>query len=265
MESEDSMLVVDRLLHCLRRGLSPRVEPSPGSKSPQTPSLKAASMPAEKPSHDYNEMSPVGGFVTPDLKAVRSSSIAKEVSPGVFYGSPAGKCSKRPPQVLRLLHEIRRDLASEGYSIFCSTFTVNLFAGRNIWATFGKQDQAMQFVQSHGSKELALFVYQDHFSGQRRFLATTYKEFWYDLIPYDHRHHYEIITEGSPCHLYFDLEFDREANTGLDGNELVNLLLSQIAEALHDIYSVEYDPSWVVELDSTTEGLFQLYSVKHNF
>ena len=56
------------------------------------------------------------GFVTPEVKSVKCKPITKEISPGVFYGSPAGKCGKRPPQVLRLLHEIRRDLAAEGYS-----------------------------------------------------------------------------------------------------------------------------------------------------
>lgn len=40
----------------------------------------------------------------------------------------------------------------------------------------------MQYVQSHKSSELALFVYQDHVTEQRRFLATTYKEFWSRLV-----------------------------------------------------------------------------------
>lgn len=132
--------------------------------------------------------------MTPDLKL---ESFTKEVSPGVFYGSPAGKCSKRPPQVLRLLHEIRRDLASEGYSVsrqeihLVLTVTVHMatffffvvskyfLLFRNAtWATFAKQDQAIQYLQSDKSKELALFVYQDRVTEQRRFLATTYKEFW---------------------------------------------------------------------------------------
>eukprot|EP00250_Pteridium_aquilinum_P003703 c14008_g1_i2 orf=149-2014(+) len=263
-KSEDSTLVVDRLLHCFHRGLSPalpRVKSSQATGSPRTPVLKTASGTLQKLAQDSDfECKDAGtatesadGFVTPNLTDLKLKSFTKEVSPGVFYGSPAGKCSKRPPQVLRLLHEIRRDLASEGYS----------FSRNTIWATFGKQDQAMQFMQSHRSKEIALFVYQDHVTGQRRFLATTYKEFWcrYEAMPQDHRHHYEIITEGSPCHLYFDLEFDREANSGLDGNTLVDLLLLHIAEALYDIYSLKYDPSWTVELDSTTEGKFSRHII----
>ncbi len=36
-----------------------------------------------------------------------------EVSPGVFYGSVAGKPAQRPPQLVRLLDEIQNDLASQ--------------------------------------------------------------------------------------------------------------------------------------------------------
>lgn len=39
--------------------------------------------------------------------------LGNEVSPGVFYGSPAGKPAHRPPQLIRLLNEIQNDLASQ--------------------------------------------------------------------------------------------------------------------------------------------------------
>lgn len=46
---------------------------------------------------------------TPDYKKLGAG--ASEVSPGVFYGSSVGKPAKRPPQLIRLLHEIQQDLA----------------------------------------------------------------------------------------------------------------------------------------------------------
>ncbi|KAH7403973.1 hypothetical protein KP509_15G003100 [Ceratopteris richardii] len=258
---EDSEVVADRLLDCLRRGVSPRLRRHLATLSPRTPVASPITRRTAEQSQGSSyaceghvpRMSPGGDFRTPELNTTGVSSITKEVSPGIFYGSPVGKCFRRQPHVLRLLHEIRRDLALEGYSL----------TRNSVWATFAKQDQAMQFVQSHGSKEIALFVYQDHLTGQRRFLATTYKEFWsrYELIPYDHRHHYEIIMEGSPCHLYFDLEFDRQANPGLDGNVLIDLLLVQISKALNEVYSLDYDESWTVELDSTTEEKFSRHLI----
>lgn len=53
-----------------------------------------------------NEKSPI--FNMPGVRRIGS-----EVSPGVFYGSPAGKPAHRPPQLLRLLNEIQNDLASQ--------------------------------------------------------------------------------------------------------------------------------------------------------
>lgn len=43
-------------------------------------------------------------------------------------------------------------------------------------------------------------------SGARHYIvAPSYERFWhhYSRIAADRRHHYEIIREDSPCHLYF--------------------------------------------------------------
>ena len=41
--------------------------------------------------------------------------------------------------------------------------------------------------------------------GKRSFMAASYRRFWdqYELLSPLDRHHYEIIREGLPCHLYF--------------------------------------------------------------
>lgn len=43
------------------------------------------------------------------------------------------------------------------------------------------------------------------------------------------RHVYEIIREGSPCRMYFDLEFARAHNPGLDGEWLVQSWINVVA------------------------------------
>lgn len=121
--------------------------------------------------------------------------LGSEVSPGVFYGSPAGKSAHRPPKLIRLLNEIQNDLASQ------STPS----ARAAIWATFPRQDQAVQFADSHGGQNLAVFQYQDHLTGQRRFLTTTYNEFWrrYSKMRSGWKHHYEIIRQALSSLLRF--------------------------------------------------------------
>lgn len=42
-------------------------------------------------------------------------------------------------------------------------------------------------------------------------------------------HVYEIIREGSPCRMYFDLEFARACNPGLDGEGLVRAWINVVA------------------------------------
>lgn len=61
-------------------------------------------------------------------------------------------------------------------------------------------------------------------------------------------------SQGLPCHLYFDLEFNRLENTDKDGNQMVDLLLLVIFEAFYEKYQIQGEEDWVVELDSSTEG-----------
>lgn len=45
-----------------------------------------------------------------------------------------------------------------------------------LWTTFPRQEEAIRFLKAHAQAKL--FSYQDHLSGQRRFLVSTYSEFW---------------------------------------------------------------------------------------
>ncbi|CAK9869460.1 unnamed protein product [Sphagnum jensenii] len=254
---------VQRLWGCLKRGLAQRSPPSGHCSSssrkqqemtplsPQTPVGKT------KPSSvAANENATTGEYVTPGVHEVTKQGRRKnEVSPGVFYGSPTGNPSRRPFQVVRLLHEIQNDLALQKAPK----------PREAIWATFPRQDQAIQFTESHGGQDLAVFQYQDHLNGQRRFLATSYDEFWhrYSKMQREWRHHYEIIRQGRPCHLYFDLEYNLKANRGADGEGMVDTLLSVIQSTLLDTFSLEYDASWTVELDSSTPEKFSRHLIIH--
>lgn len=63
-----------------------------------------------------------------------------------------------------------------------------------------------------------------------------------------------LYLQGFPCHLYFDLEFNRLENIDKDGNQMVDLLLLVMFEALYEKYQIQGEEDWVVELDSSTEG-----------
>ncbi|XP_047332072.1 DNA-directed primase/polymerase protein [Impatiens glandulifera] len=246
---------VDRLFQCFRCGVSP---PESAVKERRASNrLKQV-----KPIHDLAKTSsPLSAKSTNPENAhedaqVNSSTIKentvvkqKDFSPIIFYGSPHGVPPKKPTRLLRLLREIRIDLAKQNKP------------REKIWYTFPRQDHAMKFSKDH--PHARIFCYQDHANGQRRFLVTSYEEFWqrYKSMNPKSRHHYEVIQEGLPCHLYFDLEFDKWCNAEKNGDEMVDILISVVFEILSDKYSIEAKQDWIIELDSSTEAKFSRHLI----
>ncbi|VAH26198.1 unnamed protein product [Triticum turgidum subsp. durum] len=175
----------------------------------------------------------------------------KQMSPVVFYGSPQGVPVKKPISLLRLLREIHIDLKKQ----------TDLVSRDVVWATFPRQDEAIRFSKEHAHTKV--FIYQDHLSGQRRFLVSTYDEFWrrYNNMDPQIRHHYEVIQEGSPCHIYFDLEFNAKLNQKRDADEMVDTLVAVTFSALQDKYSIEGQEEWIIELDSSNEEKFSRHLI----
>ncbi|KAI4383136.1 hypothetical protein MLD38_009012 [Melastoma candidum] len=248
---------VDRLFKCFRCGISPpqsaarerkrlKGKPKQGSPEAAVSSSKEES-PSRSDASDVLLCTEKVGSTT-----IRGSKLKKAIhlSPVVFYGSPNGVPPKKPSSLLRLLREIRIEQAAQ--------HPLNL---RNkIWATFPRQDEAIKFAKNH--PHVNVFSYQDHFNGQRRFLVSTYHEFWrrYNNMDSKLRHHYEVIQEGFPCHLYFDLEFSMKENSG-NGDEMVDLLILVVYEVLFDKYSIQGKHDWIVELDSSTKEKFSRHLV----
>ncbi|CAM9146110.1 unnamed protein product [Ectocarpus fasciculatus] len=77
------------------------------------------------------------------------------------------------------------------------------------------------------------------------------------------RHVYEIIREGCPCRMYFDLEFARGPNPGLDGEELVRAWINVVAGKLHQEFGVSVGASNVLDLDSSTPKKFSRHLIFH--
>lgn len=253
---------VDRLFECFKCGISPpqsavRERKGCRSKMNQGNSTRKVSASPCSPSLSEQRKATATSAQLSVEKCVSTAaqpgkfSRGKQFSPVIFYGSPHGVPPKRPLSLLRLLREIHIDLSEQEKS--------NLRT--QVWATFPRQDEAVKFAKVHANAHV--FSYQDHYSGQRRYLASTYEEFWkrYKIMESKLRHHYEVIQEGFPCHLYFDLEFNKRDNLGRDGDEMVDLLISVILEALLEKYSINGNQDWVVELDSSTEEKFSRHLI----
>ncbi|RAL54223.1 hypothetical protein DM860_018203 [Cuscuta australis] len=240
---------VDRLYECFKCGVSPPQsairERKRGNRtlkrvgSAYAQSAEKNSMSTADADHSLEDSS--------SSKAKRNSN-RKQFSPLVFYRSPHGVPPKRPASLLRLLQEIHVDLREQNKH------------RQEVWTTFPKQDEAVKHAKQFMNARV--FSYQDHLNGQRRFLVSTYEDFWRRYKNMNSkRHHYEVIQEGLPCHLYFDLEFNKRANEDKNGDEMVDLLVMAVFDTLLEKYSLEGSHDWIVELDSSTEGKFSRHLI----
>ena len=92
----------------------------------------------------------------------------------------------------------------------------------------------------------------------RQFLAASFSALWrrsryacVALAP--DRHLYEVLREGRPTHLYFDLEFVPAANPGVDGDGLVDALVDLLAADMRARWGLTLNPAdHVLEADSST-------------
>ncbi|XP_020261797.1 DNA-directed primase/polymerase protein isoform X2 [Asparagus officinalis] len=260
--SSDPRDDVDRLFACFKCGLStpesapkkrkslvkkPRASSANGESSSVNGATTASC--SKQEDHHSPKSEKLGGSISAAIKFRNG----KHISPIVFYGSPHGAPVKKPSQLLRLLHEIRGDLREQN----------KLIPREEVWATFPRQEEAVKFAKTH--TQTYVFSYQDHLTGQRRFLVSTYDEFWrrYKNMDPRQRHHYEVIQEGLPCHLYFDLEFSKKVNSSSNVDEMVDILISVTLKALYDKYFIEGNEDWVLELDSSTEEKFSRHLVIH--
>ncbi|KAL8597381.1 hypothetical protein ACOMHN_056144 [Nucella lapillus] len=75
------------------------------------------------------------------------------------------------------------------------------------------------------------------------------------------RHHYEVIPEGHPCKLYFDLEFHKPANPAADGEVMVDTLIKYVCCWLRELYGVQCDRDTVLELSASTETKFSRHLI----
>jgi hypothetical protein len=130
----------------------------------------------------------------------------------------------------------------------------------------------------------SLRVFSVETATSRTYVVTTLPELWrrYRAAGPSGRRHYEILREGAPVHLYLDLEFKRVApapppppadagiaaatpptpalvvpiNATIDGDALVDGVVSAVAARLAADHGVGVSPADVLELDASSAAKF---------
>jgi hypothetical protein len=135
----------------------------------------------------------------------------------------------------------------------------------HIGRVFYKQDEAFKYLDSHfDAKALHVFAFeQESFHGGRKYLVCAYNDFWrhYKRLPENERHFYELIREGTPCCLYFDLEYKKELNKDLVTEELVDTLIQYLTSAIKDSFQIDVSRESIVDLDSSSSDKFSRHLI----
>ena len=144
----------------------------------------------------------------------------------------------------------------------------SFFASHKVFETFGTLNQAVDFCfhcREKISKDVRLFSEEKSDDGKRKFLVSDLNQFWsrYKTLHDDRRNFYEVIEDGRPCRLYFDLEFYKDPNPDLIGIEVLEIFIKTICFYLQELFSISCYRGNIIDLDSTTDKKFSRHLIFH--
>lgn len=113
-----------------------------------------------------------------------------------------------------------------------------------------------------GSSTISSFSASDRPTHYRRFVAASYPALLRRYLSETAastggRHVYEVLRDSRPCHAYFDVEFAKSANPGVDGDGIVDALVAALRSELAALVGEgAARAALVLESDSTTATKF---------
>ncbi|KAL3102169.1 hypothetical protein niasHS_003578 [Heterodera schachtii] len=131
-----------------------------------------------------------------------------------------------------------------------------------------RQIEAIEKMKKKGSPNVRVFAFEDPSfkPGCRKFVVSGLRNFylWYRECPIRARHFYELIIERMPCRLYFDLEFNRALNPGIDSLAMMDDFLSICCDFLLRLCRIKLHPKRdFLILDSSSEVKFSAHVIAH--
>lgn len=136
-----------------------------------------------------------------------------------------------------------------------------MYRSRKLKHVFQRQDAACAFADAGGaSAGLRVFSREkmDSNTGSRSFVVASYSEFWkvYKVLPPEARVYYELIREHDPCCLYFDIEYSRTLNPGVEESNMMRLLREQLFASLKSELGLSVSATDLVDLDASNTAKF---------
>lgn len=138
----------------------------------------------------------------------------------------------------------------------------HILAPSEFWGEYSTQQKALNVACQRSFDSLQTFVYQNT-EGYRKFVVAHPEIYWLadENKPMNRRCSYEVIPDGAPCHLYFDLEFAKDLNPTKDGSKMTKTLIDIFCEYFNEHWGFPCKRENVVSLDSTTDVKFSRHLI----
>mmetsp|Transcript_31949 Transcript_31949/g.101877 ORF Transcript_31949/g.101877 Transcript_31949/m.101877 type:complete len:533 (-) Transcript_31949:223-1821(-) len=138
---------------------------------------------------------------------------------------------------------------------------------------FKLQRDAFEFLDSQQEgkgmgDEWFVFGEEKNGKGKRKFFVTSQAELWRIIKETFERgeipHMYEVIREGCPAYLYFDIEFNKRWNPEVNGECCMETFENYLCEFMRKYFStrdLQVNNADIIHLDSSNENKFSRHLI----
>tara|TARA_Y100001936_G_C15996123_1_gene625185 strand:+ start:59 stop:1159 length:1101 start_codon:yes stop_codon:yes gene_type:complete len=99
--------------------------------------------------------------------------------------------------------------------------------------TFYRQQEAFESLTENQQ-----VVFQNQSHGQRYYVVCTNREYWDKYLNQGDRYGYEVIRRDLPCHLYIDLDINKEAFPNIKVCDVWSKLESYVDMVFRELFSI---------------------------
>lgn len=134
-----------------------------------------------------------------------------------------------------------------------------------LYQVFKTQKEAFEYCDRLNTF-IAIFSFEFDQSkiGSRKFVVCSLHDFWARYKLMTKGHYYELIRTDSPCHLYFDLEFDFDLNPTANGSEMLQTFIELVFQRLHSHLNLPRKRIKTVKLHSSSQTKFSYHLLFKN-
>ena len=146
---------------------------------------------------------------------------------------------------------------------------VQLFLKEKRLRDVSPSSESSAFLPALWSTEPRILSIETSKTGRRKYVVGHFgrlADYYWRKLHASSRHYYELIPEGVPCRLYFDIEFSKKYNKEITEDISETLIFELISELIFEFkgkYNLVIDRKCVVDLEASTSEKFSRHLIVH--